>query len=127
MKTEQKQRTPQQLHKLISKYVRKWRDKLFLGLWKIDMRVVDHIEGSGRNDESWCVAATTDSNWKYLQADLQFSHYLLSEKEEKQIERIVIHELLHVLLNEMREEGIEHEERVISHLEISFENIEGIL
>ena len=32
------------------------------------------------------------------------------------INYMVVHELLHVLVNEMREEGIDHEERVVTHL-----------
>ncbi len=120
-------RSPKQLHALIRKYVKKWSEKLFLGLWRKEMRVVSHIPPDEGQDPRWEIGATTRSNWHHLQADLEFSHYLLCDKDDKTVERMVIHELLHVLLNEMRESGLEHEERVVSHLEIAFEEIEDLL
>jgi predicted SprT family Zn-dependent metalloprotease len=36
------------------------------------------------------------------------------------IEKIVVHELMHVFLNEMREKGIDHEERVATMLSQAF-------
>ena len=56
---------------------------------------------------------------KYLGKNLQIQSVIASETEEE-ISRIVLHELLHTVINEMRnwekEDGGDHEERVVSHL-----------
>ena len=39
---------------------------------------------------------------------------------KKEIEKVVVHELMHVFLNETREEGIDHEERVATQLQKAF-------
>jgi hypothetical protein len=128
---EQNHRTAKQLHATVRKYVKKWKGNLYLGLWKININVENHIEpsncGTQPVDNGWCLLATTRTDWRYLTASIKFSYDGLFDADDKQIERTVVHELLHVLLNEMREEGTDHEERVVSHLEIAFESTANIL
>lgn len=111
-----KDRTTLQLKAVINKYLKKWRSNLFLGMWTINFNIRDYL-GAAR-DEGYSTAATCDSSWKYFTADLDFSYVQLKDMEEKEIEKIIIHELLHIVVNEMQEGGIEHEERVTSHLQM---------
>jgi predicted SprT family Zn-dependent metalloprotease len=110
-----KDRTATQLKAVINKYLKKWKGGLFLGMWTINFNIRDYLHDDGG---SYLTAATCDSSWKYFTADLDFSLTQLKDMEEKEIEKIIIHELLHIVVNEMREDGIEHEERVTSHLQM---------
>jgi hypothetical protein len=113
-----KERTYKQLNKVVRKYVKKWKSNLFLGMWTININIKDYIgddEGNGYTTTAEC-----KSSWKYFTATINFSHIALKETEEKEIEDIVIHELQHIILSEMREPGIDHEERVASHLQMIF-------
>ena len=111
-----KDRTTLQLKAIINKYLKKWKCNLFLGMWTINFNIRDYL-GSATQD-GYSTAARIDTSWKYFTADLDFSYIQLKDMEEKEIEKIIIHELLHIVLNEMREDGIEHEERVTSHLQM---------
>jgi len=42
-----------------------------------------------------------------------------------EIERAVVHELCHILVNEMREDEIHHEERVVTGLQKAFMWVAG--
>ena len=109
-----KDRTVKQLHSVIHRLVKKWKYALYLGMWKIDFVVRDYI-GDSRVD-GYQTAASCDTSWQYFTAAIDFSYVQLKDMEEEEIEKIIIHELLHIVVNEMREDGIEHEERVVSHL-----------
>ena len=82
-------------------------------MWKIDFTVRDYLHN---NCADFQTMATCDADWRYFEATLNFSFIKMYDLEEEEIEKIVIHELLHIVVNEMREDGIEHEERVVSHL-----------
>jgi predicted SprT family Zn-dependent metalloprotease len=85
-------------------------------MWKIDYNIRDYLGDS--RVEGYSTSATCDSSWQYFTATIDFSYIQLKDMEEKEIEKIIIHELLHIVVNEMREDGIEHEERVVSHLQM---------
>jgi predicted SprT family Zn-dependent metalloprotease len=85
-------------------------------MWTINFNIRDYL-GSARVD-GYQTAARCDTSWKYFTADLDFSYVQLKDMEEKEIEKIIIHELLHIVVNEMQESGLEHEERVVSHLQM---------
>ena len=109
-----KDRTTKQLHALIHKYVIKWKSELFLGMWTISFNLRDWLSNDYGN--ALQTAARCTPRWKYFEAELEFNYLVLKDKKDEDIERIVLHELLHIVVNEMREEGIDHEERVVSHL-----------
>jgi len=94
-----KDRTVKQLHAVIRKFILKWKTALFLGMWKIDWSIKDWLISETKDFQ--CIARC-ETDWRYFEATLSFN--------------FLIHELLHVVLNEMREDGVEHEERVASHL-----------
>ncbi len=108
-------RTVKQLHALIHKYVKKWKSELFLGMWTINFNLRDWL--TNNHGDGTLTVARCDSRWAYFEADLEFSFMILKDKSNEFIERTVLHELLHIVVHEMQiEEGIEHEERVVSHL-----------
>jgi len=108
-----KDRTVLQLKKVTHKLLGKWKYNLFLNTWKIDSNIRDYI--SGGND-GYSTVATCDADWRYFEATINFSYIKMKDMEEIEIEKVIIHELLHAVVNEMRYDGLEHEERVVSQL-----------
>lgn len=66
------------------------------------------------------VAAKMYVDWKYGTADLHINLPAFKGRKQWKIDRIIVHELVHALVNEMRYEGIEHEERVVTSLTKAF-------
>ncbi len=110
---ENKPLTIAQLHKIIRKYVVKWKQYLFLGAWKIDWNIREYLSGGC---EGFQITGRCDSKWQYFIASMDFSYVQMKDMSEEDIEKVVIHEMLHIVLNETREDGIDHEERVTSQL-----------
>lgn len=96
--------------KLLDRLVRKWVGKLWLAQWKVD--VTFHWNGLQPQE----VHGRCECDWRYCEAMLHFNIPALSAQSDEQVERTVVHELLHIHLNEMRETGLPHEERVCSQL-----------
>lgn len=109
-----KDRTVKQLHALIDKYVTKWKVELFLGMWTVSYDIRDWLTNE-HGDETQTVARCF-THWNYFTAELEFNYMILKDKADSFIENVVLHEMLHIVVNEMREEHIDHEERVVSHL-----------
>ena len=49
-------------------------------------------------------------------AHIEFDLAVLRDMDEDEIEKVIIHELLHVVVNEMRDPGVTHEERGVASL-----------
>lgn len=104
--------------KTVKKYWSRWHQPLGLADWKIGISFSDGRGVSRR--EGYEVAATCDADWSYRSADVTFYIGSLHGKDDEEIESIVVHEMMHIFVNEMREEGIKHEERVCESLTWAF-------
>jgi hypothetical protein len=89
----------------------------WLGLepWKIDLiffyrDIPDHPDA----------LMTTVSDWRYMTATIRVSMDWLQHAPEKEIDRNILHELLHAVVCEMRNGEVDHEERVVTMLTNSF-------
>ena len=107
------------LIKKIRKYAKWWINNSGLAYGHIDLVFKDHFfsqdESENRRAYAYC---TTD--WKYQESNIAFSLEAMKDCPVDQIEAIVVHELMHIFLNEMRAGGIEHEERVATSLQKAF-------
>ena len=116
-------RTREQTKKLINKYLKWWVKWTGLGFQRVNAKFVDYWEG-GMSADAIC-----DSRWQYLESTLTFNLTNMQSQSDEQIEATVVHELMHIFLNEMRadeETGrIEHEERVASMLQRAFMWVRG--
>jgi len=121
---EDRELTVKQLTRLVRKYILKWKSKLFLGMWRVDFNIRNYL--SSDIDSSFHEVARCSTKWNYFTALLEFSHVMMASMKDEEIERVIIHELMHVVVNELREHGIEHEERVVSHLTMIHTFMEGI-
>lgn len=99
---------------LLRRYIPKWIKLLKLQNWLID---IDYMKGDGEiGSDGYRTSATCNANWDHLSALICFWPKALRESPKTYIEYVVVHELMHILVNEMRETGIKHEERVVAQL-----------
>lgn len=110
--------------KRLTKLVAKWKRRLRLEQWAIRTIFCRHSlaksAGVSKSAVANCVA-----DWRYLEAAVSFDMPSLAEMNREDLEQVVLHELVHVLVSEMREwqadntstEGaMDHEERVVTHI-----------
>lgn len=105
-----------------SALVHKWVAKTWLGWWKIDVRGYTAYEYAKQDTEVdvHSSLALCESDWRYMTAVIKVNLDLLASVNEEDLEEIVVHELMHVILGEMHESGMAHEERVATFLARSF-------
>ena len=109
----------QKAHKFIRTTMKRLKVKMGLGLWKIEVEYLSAIENELPN---CATVAQCTPIWQYMTATVEINmkeFCLLTEEEQ---ERVLIHELCHVLVAEMREEDQDrkHEERVVTTLTDAF-------
>lgn len=97
----------------------KWVVRLGLGWWHVEARYYDDAKeikrrfGGGKDST---VAARCYADWRYMEATIDVNLPAWKGRTDDEMERMAVHELMHILVNEMREGAIEHEERVVTTL-----------
>lgn len=82
--------------KRVGKYLTKWQDCMGLKWWNIQI-VWDRSYSSSENPGA--AAETNMNGWKYRQAGITFYLPKIAEEPDAdEIEKLVVHELCHVLL-----------------------------
>jgi len=108
----------------IHKIIDKWSPMLGLKWWtvKIYYERVNCTDISRHDDGYSRAGAQTHVQYPYKTAQIYFYLPDLKSLGKQELENLVIHELIHILVNEMRffNEGIDHEERVVSDLTSAF-------
>ena len=114
-------RTREQTKKLINKYLKWWVKWTGLGYHRIVPKFVEHWEG-GLTCDAMC-----DAKWQYLDHEITFNLTNMAKMTDEEIEITVVHELMHIFLNEMQSDSvdIDHEERVASSLQKAFMWVKG--
>lgn len=96
----------------------RWITALGLRWWSIEIWYYDSRKGflkaSGASGPN--VAMRNTTKWEYGMVTIQVCVPALAKMSDDELDRAVVHELLHTLVNEMRDEGIKHEERVVTAL-----------
>ena len=106
-------------HELLKQAFDRWIHRLGLAWWTIEVIYYDdpaEIVKRFRNDGDILVLARTFTEWKYGTATIWITLPAWDQVEDDDIEVPVVHELMHVLVNEMREGELHHEERVVTQL-----------
>ena len=109
--------------KTIQAYLEKWTYSMGLRWWKVDAYYLtgkDAKKEFGELDNNHHIVARSFADWRYLEASIYFNMPEMRKLSNEQIENTVIHELCHVLVNEMREGALHHEERVVTCLSRAF-------
>lgn len=102
----------------VNKLVKEWKDKLWLNGWFITTAFVETWEDYKEPIPSETLACVPHDEclWEYMQATIVFHLGNAAKQSDDDLKEAVIHELLHVVVNEMREADIKHEERVVTIL-----------
>jgi hypothetical protein len=107
-------------HDFIRWAFNEWINRLGLAWWDIQVHYYDDpgeiVRLFRQIDNGDVVPAFVDSNWMYGSAKISVNLPAVLAMEHHEIERMIVHELCHVLVNEMREDEIHHEERVVTQL-----------
>lgn len=105
-----------QARKAVKKSAKFWINNLGLGYWSVNLYYPKKIK------EMPDTIATCAASWQYARADLCFGKQKLVTLDAIEIDRLVLHELCHALVNELREKDkdLKHEERVCSMLTNAF-------
>lgn len=116
-----------QIRNKAQKFFHEWRLNLGLRWWQVTLRTHDE-----RFEDNGDCNGTCRVDWEYLYATIDLYLSNLVGKSDKEIEELVVHELCHILVNEMREfapekmegeelkKAMKHEERVVSCLTNAF-------
>ncbi len=115
-----KKKTFKYHRKRVRKFVKPWLHVLGLGWYEaIEFHWYDN-EKDFRKSADGTVLMRVWSDWRYMTATVAVNVPAVARLTDTQLERAVVHEFVHVLVNEMREKGIDHEERVVTMLTKAF-------
>jgi hypothetical protein len=90
-----------------------WIKQTGLGYWDIEVNY--HNEFTDPKDAN--AIMYVDVDWQYIRAQIHVSYSACKGMTSTEIEKCVVHELMHIILNEMREPETDHEERVATMLQ----------
>lgn len=102
--------TRAQIERLVRRYVKSYKRRLGLGRWTL------YLGFSDDPCSDFARARCLQRPWEYRQASIEFYPVNMRNDSEEEIRTHVVHELLHVVVGEMREKGDKHEERVVCDL-----------
>lgn len=105
------------IKKLIRKHLKWWVYWLGLTHWNIALKF---CKSSTEDGGVKLAGAHVDTLWEYQRATIEFYINDLTHLVEREIESLIVHELIHIMVNEMYESGVKHEERVVTTLENAF-------
>lgn len=118
----------------IQKLADRWLPALGLDQWHLDLAYKREGIAASAEDaaENWQCNAQARVKWEYQRATLSFNMLSMEDYDDKELERLFVHECCHALVAEMREWGTEamtkdfadhalkHEERVVACLTEAF-------
>lgn len=115
--------------KAIRKHLDNWIYRLGLRWWDVTVYFYKGKRARKYFDagENETVLARTFADWRYATANIHINLPAFDGMADAEIERVIIHELCHILVNEMREGELHHEERTVAWLTKAFMwTLEGI-
>lgn len=93
---------PENPYNRITKYIDKlapiWQERLGLSHWDIQHTYLDSYFGDDTNEDHK-VTATTHAQWQYMDANIKWYLPSAARHDEATLEKILVHELVHVLLS----------------------------
>lgn len=103
-----------------NKFLDKWLTMLGLRGW--DINFYWNRELGDKIDDNFSIEAATATQYPYKTANVNFFLPSLQGKSNKDIENIVLHELIHILTDEMKDHDKDHNhcERVVTDLTNAF-------
>ena len=122
--------TSEQLQARIETIAHEWKECLGLSWWNISFHYYRDSGVYAESGENLSLEskAHTSASWAYLDAAIHFNLSGLFDYNDTQLEEVVVHEFMHILVHEMRSVAnceceqfdIRHEERVCTTLQRAF-------
>ena len=121
--------TSEQLQARIETIAHEWKECLGLSWWNVSFHYYRDSGVYAESGENLSPGskAYTSASWAYLDAAIHFNLSGLFDYNDTQLEEVVVHELTHILVHEMRSGtrcdcpyDIRHEERVCTTLQRAF-------
>lgn len=111
----------ERLKERIQHYSEKWAHTIGLGWWRITREFVRSADMLADSSDAEALAVCR-ADWRYLHATIGFNMWAMHDLPEERIEHVVVHELMHVFLDEAaRGKGShDHMERVAETLALGF-------
>lgn len=108
-------------HKRLRKLGQRWVKPIGLGWWTIHSYYCDTRKGytKATGQDATCSAAACMTDWRYRTAELYFNCKLLARLSDAEAEKVFVHELMHVFLDELmhcQDDREDHLERVATTL-----------
>jgi hypothetical protein len=105
--------------KNVQKILKEWVHVLGLCDWTVKAHIVKDM-GEGRDNN--CVAGACYAKWQYRRIEIDLNKKLIKEMDYKELEVVVLHELIHGVVAEMHDMALDdnHKERVVTHLTDAF-------
>jgi hypothetical protein len=99
----------------------KWRWVLGLNTWDIQWNYFRTFEPGTDPEASFTYIMKAEMDWRYRNGMISVYTPALEDSTDSELERKVVHELLHFMVNELRDRGkendaLDHEERVVTDL-----------
>jgi hypothetical protein len=114
-----KTKTFKRHRKRVQKLLDSWILVLGLAWYHIEVIYYDNDRTFRKeNGDNIIMRAWVD--WRYMTIIIAVNVPSVKGLSNEKLEHIVVHELCHALVNEMRETGIDHEERVVTMLTKAF-------
>lgn len=108
--------------KEIREQLDKWVYCLGIGWWDLDVYYLDGKDAKKNfsSKDGNIILALTYADWRYGIASIYFNLPEVKKISSAELENTIVHELCHILVNEMREAELNHEERVVTGLTKAF-------
>ena len=106
--------------KLLGKIIDKWTYRLGLRWWHItfvltaDPKAIKDIFRDKDVKKSDTIMGRTYADWRYKTATVYINVPATKGKTKRFLEKFIVHELAHIIVNEMREGKIRDEESVVT-------------
>ncbi len=98
----------------------RWHSRLGMYGWDIGRSYHDGPYTQQDGLPSGDAVASTHVRWPYKSGSIAWNTALTEGIDDEHLEGILVHEVMHVWLSEMRSRGLEHEERVATELAWAF-------
>jgi Zn-dependent protease with chaperone function len=114
-----KNRQFKKLRRRIERIAAKWK-LLLANHWRFTYVFLKKPNKLVKGHGNWICYAATAVNWEYLDATIYFNMRQVRRMTKDELEEIIVHEMTHALVNEMRDWTIKNEERVVTTIAWAF-------
>lgn len=88
----------QGIENLVLVKTRVWEDRLGIAHWTLEHAFLDSFDNEAEGGDDFKTTALTEARWQYLTAKIKWFLPSAVRHSDTELEKILVHELVHVLL-----------------------------